>query len=289
LDTIIHIILPVHNRIETTEAFIECLKKQTYKHFKLLLIDDGSTDGTSEMVKGHLPNSTIIAGKGKWWWAGSLHQGYKYLKGIKEIDKNDIVLIINDDTSIDANFLEIGVGLIEKSENTLYLANPYSTEEIWRNYLTYNIKKYRFDIDKNNTKIICMHTRGLFIRYNNFLDIGGFYPKLLPHYLSDYEYTYRAFKKGFKLAVDKSLKIEVDEKLTGVKWNQEITSLSIKEFLSMHFSKKYSYNPIYTLNFGYLTLPFFSFFPYAYITLRRFLFDFLFVIKNNFNKLNNAS
>ena len=47
----IYVITAVHNRIRITEEFINQLLMQTYKEISLILVDDGSTDGTSEMVR----------------------------------------------------------------------------------------------------------------------------------------------------------------------------------------------------------------------------------------------
>ena len=76
----IYVILPVHNRKKITESFIQNLVEQTYKDFKLILVDDGSQDGTSEMVLSYISSSVVISGKGDWWWGGSLQQAYKWIK-----------------------------------------------------------------------------------------------------------------------------------------------------------------------------------------------------------------
>jgi glycosyltransferase involved in cell wall biosynthesis len=63
----IFILLPVYNRKDMTEKFIRCLKAQTYQNYHLVLIDDGSTDGTEEMVCSYIQDPTMIRGKGNWW------------------------------------------------------------------------------------------------------------------------------------------------------------------------------------------------------------------------------
>ena len=73
------IILPVHNRRATTALFIRCLRAQTYTNWHLLLIDDGPTDGTADMVRSEISKLTVLCGIGSWWWAGALHQGYRWL------------------------------------------------------------------------------------------------------------------------------------------------------------------------------------------------------------------
>ena len=125
----IYIFLPVHNRIDETKRFVEALKGQTYQNYHLLLIDDGSTDGTSQFVRENIDDTklTILYGSGNWWWGGSLHKGYKWLKK-NRIDDEDIVLIMNDDTYFEDDFLENGVNLIIDNHNSLLLAWTYSLQ-----------------------------------------------------------------------------------------------------------------------------------------------------------------
>ncbi len=60
----LYVIFPAHNRKHVTEKLIRSLKEQTYQDFTLVLVDDGSTDGTSEMVRGYFGNVVVIRGKG---------------------------------------------------------------------------------------------------------------------------------------------------------------------------------------------------------------------------------
>ena len=55
----IYILLPVHNRREVTRGFVECLAAQTFSDYHLVLIDDGSTDGTAEMVQAQMHHSSV--------------------------------------------------------------------------------------------------------------------------------------------------------------------------------------------------------------------------------------
>lgn len=48
---VIGIYLPTHNRLELLKKAIDSVCVQTYPHFKLMVIDDGSSDGTHEYLK----------------------------------------------------------------------------------------------------------------------------------------------------------------------------------------------------------------------------------------------
>lgn len=231
----LYIILPVHNRKKITERIIDCFLNQTYEDYHLLLIDDGSTDGTSEMVKERIRSLTILQGKGNWWWAGSLHQGYKWIKKNAH-NGDDFVLIINDDTEFDKNFFQTALKILENNQNTLLLAQDFNREnnELLDTGSHVDWKNFTFFNAKNPEEINILSTRGLFLRVKDFKKVGGFHPILIPHYQSDYEFTHRAFRKGFKLITHPELKLFEDTKQTGIR--KEIKGF--KGFFQTYFSKR---------------------------------------------------
>lgn len=48
---LISIIVPCYNSERYLKRCIDSLLEQTYQNFELLLINDGSTDGTEEIIK----------------------------------------------------------------------------------------------------------------------------------------------------------------------------------------------------------------------------------------------
>lgn len=249
----IHILLPVHNRKETTLRFIHCLKNQTYQNYELILIDDGSNDGTSEAVQKSLDNVTIIKGDGDLWWAGSLQKGYELLKK-RSIPLSDIILIINDDTIFEESFLENGSSLLSKYRNILLLARCYTEQKHKLDDRGLTIDWFRLNFTQaiSDDKIDCFSTRGLFFCMEDFNKIGGFFPKFLPHYLSDYEFTIRAKRKGMKMITDPSIKLWTSEKLTGFR---ELEKEPFIDFLKKFFSIKSSMNPMVWTAFVILAAP----------------------------------
>jgi GT2 family glycosyltransferase len=250
----LYLLLPVHNRIKTTERFISCLRQQTFQDFQLVLIDDGSTDGTTSLVQQSFPSVAIIRGKGDWWWGGSLHQGFLWLKQ-QPHNQDDKVLLINDDSIFKPDYLQIGVDLLKKTSRALFISTVYSQQS--RRLLDGGVHvdwmRDKFSLTLDPTQINCASTRGLFLYVKDFLSLGGFYPRLLPHYASDYEFTVRAHRKGFRLHADESLVLYLDEHATGIQnFNQET---SYRAFLKRLFSKKYMMHPVYHSFFFILACP----------------------------------
>jgi GT2 family glycosyltransferase len=253
IDTV-YILLPVHNRREITQRFIACLKTQTFQSYHLILIDDGSTDGTEEMVRNQIQSLTVLKGCGNWWWAGSLQQGLNWLKTKSEVRKSDLILIINDDTEFDNDFLAMGLQLMSMSSQTFIQAQAYSkqTKQLIDIGVSIDWSNMTFSSVIDSNKLDCLSSRGIFLRVQDLDIVGGFYPKLLPHYGSDYEFTIRAQRRGIKLSSDVALYLLLDETTTGY---HKVNDESLRYFWNHSFSKKSSHNPIMWTVFVGLACP----------------------------------
>jgi GT2 family glycosyltransferase len=243
----IQVLLPVHNRRAITERFIRCLVAQTYASWHLILIDDGSSDGTAEMARALVPDLTVLRGDGTWWWAGSLHQGYRWLRRHRAA-QNDIVLIINDDTEFDADFFSAAATTLTGKRRTLLLAQLYdlATVELVEVGTHADWRRLTFTGVVDPQAINCFSTRGLFLWLEDMREIGGFHPRILPHYLSDYEYTMRAHAKGFSLLTSPAVNLRYDSWATGIR---KLERQPLVPLLKAALSRKSASNPIYWTSF----------------------------------------
>jgi GT2 family glycosyltransferase len=250
--------LPVHNRGRVTENFCKQLINQSYEDYHLILVDDGSTDNTVAIVKNIIiPNKlTVLRGDGNLWWAGSLQIAKQWAE--QNLSSVDLILIINDDVLMSSTYLENGAIEFYKEKNTsnnILLFTPSrfkSNGELVGGGYYYDLKKFKFIPSLQSSEVNCIPTRGLFLTVKDFQIIGDFVPKLLPHYYSDLEYTYRAFNKGYELKISRDTTLVMDENLTGIH-GREIFKSSSNKFFSNLFSKRYAMNPIYCKNFVFCT------------------------------------
>jgi len=95
--TTITVVLACHNRREKTLACLRAVAAQSLDASvacSVVLLDDGSTDGTVQAVRGEFPAVRIIVGNGDLFWCRGMHVA------LREATRSrpDFLLWINDDT-----------------------------------------------------------------------------------------------------------------------------------------------------------------------------------------------
>lgn len=253
----LHILLPVHNRRETTVRFVKALGQQTRREFRLILIDDGSSDGTAAAVRALWPAVEVVAGDGNWWWAGCLEQGCRHLRRTGVAD-DDILLLMNDDVDIGPRFLEEALGEFRETRDTLLLARQVDVrtgEAIDHGGgVRADLRELRFAAAGAPEEINCLPTRGLFLKWRDMGRVGGFRPDYLPHYLSDYEFTIRAWKKGLHLKVARKASLGVKMGQSGRSLKNLYAEPRARRF-GLIFSERFKDNPITWSAFVWLAAP----------------------------------
>lgn len=92
-----------HNRRETTLASLRALfSGPTTAHLRAFLVDDGSTDGTTQAVQAQGWPVKVIAGDGSLFWAAAMALAERSAMQVGA----DFLLWLNDDTVIDETALD---------------------------------------------------------------------------------------------------------------------------------------------------------------------------------------
>jgi GT2 family glycosyltransferase len=99
----VSIVIPHLNGRHHLPDCLSALRRQTYRDFETILVDNGSTDGTQEFVREQYPEVQLISLGRNRGFTGACNAGQAAAKG-------DIVVLLNNDTEADARWLEEIVG-----------------------------------------------------------------------------------------------------------------------------------------------------------------------------------
>lgn len=201
----VYIIIPVHNRKAFTRQCLASLENQTYKDYKIIIVDDGSTDGTFEMINEEFPDVVVIKGDGNLWWTGAINLGIQYAL------KNGAtyIMTLNDDTIAPDNFVEKMVsGSKQKPEALIGALNvdndtkqPVYAGEIikWRKCFSIMTLKMSPKVNTQLFEVSLFHGRGLLVPKAVLDAIGLYDERTFPHYFADLDFAHRAYSKGFPI------------------------------------------------------------------------------------------
>lgn len=106
------VIVPTYNSEKYIEKCIETVKEQTFKNYEMIIVNDGSTDGTLEIIKKKMKEYNWI----KLINIENHGQGYARNLAIKEA-KGDYILFLDSDDLLNSQTLEIAVKRIEEDKS----------------------------------------------------------------------------------------------------------------------------------------------------------------------------
>ena len=90
------------NGKDLTIECLESLKQVNYSNFNILVVDNGSTDGSVELLKEKFPEVSILVLEKNLGYAAGNNRGFDSLKP----DQPKFVIFLNNDTIVDENFIE---------------------------------------------------------------------------------------------------------------------------------------------------------------------------------------
>ena len=112
-ETKITIVTPTYNRAHTLPRVYESLKNQSFKDFKWIIMDDGSTDDTKVVVQSFQQDNLIDI---EYFWNENQHKFITVFEGVKKVDSRYFMVVDSDD-SYPENALQLLFDEVEKIQN----------------------------------------------------------------------------------------------------------------------------------------------------------------------------
>lgn len=204
MDLSAYILIPAHNRKLTTLQCLTTLQKAgILEQHSVVLVDDGSTDGTANAVRQAFPEVHLLIGDGTLWWTGAITMAmrYAYSQGA------EYLIWLNDDCQVGADVLPELISLCSHYSQSIIGCQGYDLEDnqrvvfggkikTWRGYRWLTATKGQIlQCDLLSGNLVC-------IPRDVVEKIG--YPDVCstPHYGGDSLYLIRAQKAGFRLWID---------------------------------------------------------------------------------------
>ncbi len=107
---ILTILTPTYNRADKIKKLYDSLCSQSVRDFEWLIVDDGSTDGTQELIQGFINDSNIRV-RYEYQINGGKHRALN--RGISQIE-SDLTFIVDSDDWLTENAVETIIQFHEK-------------------------------------------------------------------------------------------------------------------------------------------------------------------------------
>ncbi|MEX2115994.1 MAG: glycosyltransferase family 2 protein [Bacteroidota bacterium] len=203
------IIMINFNRVDDTIECIRSLQRCEYPAFSILLIDNGSTDGSEARLRSELPDIPLLAAGENLGYTGGVNLGLEQHSS-KEAD---YVLILNNDTIVEPDFLDHLVAAMEEQQHaaaacgTIYC--HHDREKIWyaggrlipwRGIAVHEHKGQKLPrVGLNGVRSVSFVTGCMIILRTSMLADIGKEDERFFMYLDDIEFSARIMRKGYRL------------------------------------------------------------------------------------------
>ncbi len=205
------ILVPVYEREDNLNHFLDCLKEQLYTNFKVVVVDHGPAP---VRVKSGSLNIEQLRGSPSMWWSAAVNRGIRYILENSLAGAKAPLLLCNDDITFEPNYLTALLEDWQNNENRLLGSLCLDREQgrVLRANMRLDRKEARLDYLQSGAeghlltgrKFLpsdVLTGRGTLIPLKFFKKEGLFRETLLPHYRADYELTWRAKKRGYQVLV----------------------------------------------------------------------------------------
>jgi GT2 family glycosyltransferase len=248
------IIVPVHNRLEHTRRLLAQLRESEHDEALVVVVDDGSTDGTAEYLGAHEQDVVVVPGSGDLWWSGSANAGCAHAL---EHGAQVLILFNNDNTGMSANCVdelaravdETGgcVGSVVLFSGTNRVLNA-GGNLVWPSRGP-ELREPDTRYEPEPRAVECDWLAGMSLAFPSqlFTVLSGFDADTFPQYYGDADFTLRARRSGRSCMVSYACWVSNDVKTSGLNFYARV---SPKAFLSGLFSRRSSYELRTTVRFA---------------------------------------
>lgn len=203
------IVIPVHNRRETTLRCLRNLRDGSLApDFIIIVVDDGSSDGTAMAIRAEFPEATLVSGDGELYWTGAIVRGMEraIASGVSHL------FWLNDDCLPEPGALEKMLEFLRTNPKSICGASCY-VHDLNRSVETGFLRRKPLKAVGGLTEAegVCGYCVGMPVTLCR--EIGLPDAERMPHYAADVIYTMLAHQQGYRVVLLDAAKVRLlDEK-----------------------------------------------------------------------------
>jgi GT2 family glycosyltransferase len=246
----ISVIIPTFNRQQFLKKLLTQLDNQKLGNdleLYIIVVNDGSSDGTSEMLIHEFGRVITIQGNGSWWWTRCVNEGIKMAINLS----TDFILLLNDDNEIKDDYIIslirdyktltpgaiLGSASISLDFNRTLIDSSGIKDfsKLFCEYTRFHPRNSRINDNFYGIhECFCFSGRGTLIPRDTLLKLGLYDEKMI-QYGSDEDYILTAKEKGFPVFITWNTCVYNHSKMTGK--GKHPQNMSLISYLSTFFNK----------------------------------------------------
>lgn len=146
---LVSVVIVNYNGASLLKPCLESVFAQTYRSLEVIVVDNGSSDGSAEMVRRSFPDVRLIVNAGNVGFAEANNRG-------TQLASSDRIVLLNNDTVVESAWLaglldeacRPGVGVVTSKVVTEGVPSVYYQMNGTINYLGYNIMREFSDLSE---------------------------------------------------------------------------------------------------------------------------------------------
>lgn len=215
------VIIPVYNGMPFLKEAVESILNQTYSDFRLLIIDDGSTDDSFHYLQSLSDDRLEL------WQQRNLGLCTSLNRAIQTVDSEFIARLDQDDVALPSRLQEQIEYLIHHPETICVLSNISRIVANGKEFGSYTTHVQEPISDYDPDQYGCIVHSTICFRRQAFVDLGGYRSQVYP--VDDYDLLLRFWETGKVAVINKPL----------VKYRVHSKASTFKVFREMQIKTRY--------------------------------------------------